>query len=159
MHRPFILYSVFDSRNGYQPILDNLQKEKGKWLTFLNPQPILVNLQKGLVECSGVKTKKIQVKKLCVNIKFWYRNIIDHEMKTELGTINGSKHKVQASCGFQKIKIKKKNLIEAISVFSWYRETSFDLVRHCLNCVVLFTFIICHCWWPVAWLFLIGCWE
>lgn len=41
------LYSVFDSRNGYQPILDNLQKEKGKWLTFLNPQPILVNLQKG----------------------------------------------------------------------------------------------------------------
>lgn len=107
------LYSVFDSRNGYQPILDNLQKEKGKWLTFLNPQPILVNLQKGLVECSGVKTKKkIQVKKQCVNIKFWYRNIIDHEMKAELGTINGSKHKVQASCGLKKknLKIDRSNL-------------------------------------------------
>lgn len=56
------------------------------------------------------KKKKIQVKKQCVNIKFWYRNIIDHEMKTELGTINGSKHKVQASCGLKKKKIDRSNL-------------------------------------------------
>lgn len=101
----FILFLIVEMAIS-QSLITYKRKRESDQLFWILSQSLLT-YKKDWLNAQGWKQKKSKWKKQCVNIKFWYRNIIDHEMKTELGTINGSKHKVQASCGLKNLK--KKN--------------------------------------------------